>query len=536
MAISTQSKSLIKSRMFTLFTGLIFSFTIIIYVLVVVAWYLQYSGNIDIIYTTQITNVLIGLILMLFILGWFFSYCIYTRIIKPSYEAFNIISEIVNGIAKGGDIDHDQVEYLQEFMANSLSQLRKGSITRKIDVSKGTEVYIKKLEDLTKQNTELAKSEKELSQLVAQLEKQQKLLQLERAKTTAIINAIPNGLLASSRDGNIFLVNEETEKLLGLDSDRLLGKFINQVLPLSEKSTTNSDSNISLSKVIQGERITRVFTYESPIDNQKITIENTTNPIKLDNDIVGIVDIIRDKTQEQETARAQKEFVSIASHQLRTPITSIKWNAELLLSAENLDPNLKDAVDDIYKENNRIEKLVNALLNLSRIDLGTIKFVTKKINIVEHIDILLKTLNSEIIKKNLIIQKDISIKTSIINDPIYIDIIIGNILSNAVKYTPLNGNIFIKVYTITENNSIHIEISDNGLGIPASQQSQIFGRLFRADNAKNSQPDGNGLGLYVVKKLVEAMSGNVWFQSEDNKGTTFFIELPFVVDNQNVIQ
>jgi signal transduction histidine kinase len=331
-------------------------------------------------------------------------------------------------------------------------------------------------------------------------------------------------------------VNEESEKLLGLDSDRLLGKFINQVLPLSEKSTTNSDSNISLSKVIQGERITRVFTYESPIDNQKITIENTTNPIKIDNDIVGIVDIIRDKTQEQETERAQKEFVSIASHQLRTPITSIKWNAELLLSAENLDPNLKDAVDDIYKENNRIEKLVNALLNLSRIDLGTIKFVTKKINIVEHIDILLKTLNSEIIKKNLIIQKDISIKTSIINDPIYIDIIMGNILSNAVKYTPLNGNIFIKVYTVTENNSIHIEISDNGLGIPASQQSQIFGRLFRADNAKNSQPDGNGLGLYVVKKLVEAMSGNVWFQSEDNKGTTFFIELPLVVDNQNVIQ
>ncbi len=535
MAIKTSQKPLIKSAMFRIFTALIFLFTAMIYVLVAGLWYLQYSGSIDIIYTAQVTNVLMGIILALFVVGWFFSYGIYAGIIKPSYETFNIIAQIVDGIAKGGDIDRDQVAYLQEFMQSSLSQLKKSSITRKIDVSKGTEEYIKKLESLTKQNTELAKSKEELSQLVLKLEKQQKLLQLEQAKTTAIINAIPNGLLASSRDGNIFLVNKETEKLLGLDSDKLLGRFISQVLPSQENSSTDSNPNTSLSKAIEGERITRVFSYESPIDKQKVTIEDTSNPIKVDNDIVGIVNIIRDKTQEQETERAQKEFVSIASHQLRTPITSIKWNAELLLSADNLSQDLKDAADDIYKENNRMEKLVNALLNLSRIDLGTIKFVTKEINIIEYIDTLLKTLNSEIVKKNLNIQKDISINTPIINDPVYTDIIIGNIVYNAVKYTPPNRNISIKAYTITEKNSVHIEIADNGLGIPASQQAQIFGRLFRADNAKNSQTDGNGLGLYVVKKLVEAMSGNVWFQSEENKGTTFFIELPLVVDNHNVI-
>jgi two-component system sensor histidine kinase VicK len=332
------------------------------------------------------------------------------------------------------------------------------------------------------------------------------------------------------------LVNEETEKLLGLNADKLIGRFINQVLPFFEKnSPTNSNSNALLLKPMQTGRITRVFTYESPADKQKVTIENTANPIKVDSDIVGFVNIIRDKTQEQETERAQKEFVSIASHQLRTPITSIKWNAELLLSAENLDKDLKDAADDIYKENNRMEKLVNALLNLSRIDLGTIKFVTKEINFTEYIDTLLKTLNSEILKNNLTIQKDITIDKPITNDPVYTDIIIGNILSNAVKYTPPNGNISIKAYTINENNKIHIEIADNGLGIPVAQQTQIFGRLFRADNARNSQTDGNGLGLYVVKKLVEAMSGNVWFQSEENKGTIFFIELPLVVDNHNVI-
>jgi two-component system sensor histidine kinase VicK len=535
MAITTQTKPLIKSAIFRVFTTLIFLFNAMIYVLVAGLWYLQYSGNINIIYTNQVTNMLIGGLLGFLVLGWFFSYSIYVGIIKPSYETFNIIAQIVDGIAKSGDIDHAEVAYLQEFMQSSLSQLKRTSITRKIDVSKGTEMYIQKLEALTKQNTELAKSKEELSKLVAQLEKQQKLLQLEQAKTTAIINAIPNGLLASSRDGNIFLVNEESEKLLGLDADKLIGRFINQVLPSAENSSTNAHSRALLSKTIQGERITRVFNYESPTDKQKVTIENTANPIKVDNDIVGFVDIIRDKTQEQETERAQKEFVSIASHQLRTPITSIKWNSELLLSAENLDQDLRDAVDYIYKENNRMEKLVNALLNLSRIDLGKIKFVTKEINIVEYIDTLLKTLNSEILTKNLTIQKDITINKQIINDPVYTDIIIGNILSNAVKYTPSNGHISIKAYTAPENNVIHIEIADDGFGIPVSQQAQIFGRLFRADNAKNGHTDGNGLGLYVVKKLVEAMGGNVWFQSEENKGTIFFIELPLVVDNHNVI-
>jgi PAS domain S-box-containing protein len=532
--ISNSQKPLIKSAMFRIFTALIFLFTAMIYVLVVGLWYLQYSGSIDIIYTAQVTNVLIGVILVLFVVGWFFSYGIYVGIIKPSYETFNIISQIVDGIAKGGSIDRDQVAYLQDFMKSSLSQLKKSSITHKIDVSKGTEEYIKKLEALTKQNIELAKSKEELSQLVAKLKKQQELLQLEQAKTTSIINAMPNGLLASSRDGNIFLVNKETEKLLGLDAEKLLGKFISQVLPYSEDRTQIINSNMA-PKTILGGHITRVFTYESPINKHKLTIENTANPIRVENDIVGVVDIIRDKSQEQETERAQKEFVSIASHQLRTPITAIKWNAELLLSADNLSQDLKDAVDDIYKENNRMEKLVNALLNLSRIDLGTIKFVTQEINIPKYIDTVLKTLESEITRKSIIIQKEISIDTPIINDPVYTDIIIGNIVSNAVKYTPSNGNILIKAYKIEANNSLHIEITDNGLGIPLSQQAQIFGRLFRADNAKNSETDGNGLGLYVVKKLVEAMNGNVWFQSEENKETTFFIELPLVVDNHNVI-
>ena len=147
----------------------------------------------------------------------------------------------------------------------------------------------------------------------------------------------------------------------------------------------------------------------------------------------------------------------------------------------------------------------------------------------KYIQDLLKTLKSEINAKNLSIEQDIVLSDIIQNDPVYLDIIITNILYNAIRYNNINGIIKIKVKKITGQEKILLAISDTGIGIPLSQQAQIFSRLFRADNAKSLQPDGNGLGLYVVKKLVELMQGNIWFDSKQNQGTTFFIELPIVI-------
>lgn len=523
---SQGTHSIIRSGMFRVFTALMFVFTLIIYLIVFIIWYLQYNVSLESIYNENFTNMLILFILCLFVFGWIFLYGIYVGIVRPTYETFNIVSQMVRSVVTGNEEDQRQLVYLNDFMQITIDQLKKASLVRKIDVSADTEIYIQKLKDLTKKNTALMESKRSLSQLVDRLEKQQKLLELEKAKTSAIIDAIPNGLVASSKDGNIFLVNQESEKILGVSSDNLLGKFINQVLPPISEEVQSNDFKT---------RKTRIFDYESPDSKNKISIENTANPIILDGEIVGVVDILRDKTQEHSTERAQKEFVSIASHQLRTPITSIKWNAELVLSNPNLDKEVKEAIDDIYKANDRMEKLVNALLNLSRIDLGKIKFVKQEIDLKKYIDSLSNSLGNDIKIKNITLEQDINFNKNIINDPVYVDIIIGNVLSNAVKYTPKNGKVRIEVSEMASKNSILIKVSDTGLGIPKSQQSHIFGRLFRAENARNADPDGNGLGLYVVKKLIESMKGSVWFESRENEGTTFFLELPILLDDTNVI-
>jgi PAS domain S-box-containing protein len=531
--MNTKSNPLIKSVMFRVFTALVLLFTSILYIIIIGLAYLRYTGGIDIIYSDSVTHLLIGVVILLFVIGWFFSYTLYIGIIKPVYETLNIISETVSNLVNKDSIDKAQVIYLNEFVNNSLYQLNRSSLTNKINLSLSTESYLNKLSELMQQNQELADSKQELANLVKQLESQQKLLELEKAKTNAIIDSLPNGLLVTSKDGNIFLVNKELENILDLRVNDILGKFIYNVLPDIQ---LNEDKSISDGKeefnINPKNRYTSIFNYISNNKKKNIILENTSNPIILDKDILGSVYILRDTTQERTTERAQKEFVSLASHQLRTPITSIKWNSEIILSNNSIDDEVRIAANDIYKEGNRMEKLVNSLLNLSRIDLGKIQFSTQEIDLSTYIESLSKTLQSEIDLKNLTFEKDIPFTQSIENDPIYLDIIFLNILHNAIKYSNQNGKIRLTVDKAVDKNRLMITISDTGIGIPESQQSQIFGRLFRADNAKNCQPDGNGLGLYIVKKLIELMNGSVWFESKENQGTTFFLELPIVIKSQ----
>lgn len=530
--MNKKSKPLINAVMFRVFTALVLLCTTILYIVVLGLAYLQYAGGIDIIYTDAVTHILVTIVIVMFIIGWFFSYTLYVGIIKPVYETLNIIAETVSSLLGKDSIDKEHIIYLNEFVANSLSQLNKSSLTNKINLSLSTESYLNKLSELMKQNEALISSKEKLANLVNELEEQQKLLELEKAKTTAIIDSIPNGLLVTSKDGNIFLVNQELEKLLDISTNNLLGKFIYNVLPYIEYDpiSLNSTNNIENSHVL----IKKInsFNYVSPDRKKNMTIENTSSHIKLNNDILGSVYILRDTTKEQATERAQKEFVSLASHQLRTPITSIKWNAEIIQTSKSIDEEVKLAANDIYREGIRMERLVNALLNLSRIDLGKIKFNTQEVNLNQYIDELISTMQSDIDIKNITINKNINFKGVIINDISYIDIILGNILYNAVRYTNVNGNITININKCKDIDKINIEIIDTGIGIPIPQQSQIFSRLFRADNAKNCQPDGNGLGLYVVKKLTELMNGSVWFESKENQGTTFFLELPIVINDK----
>ncbi len=243
------------------------------------------------------------------------------------------------------------------------------------------------------------------------------------------------------------------------------------------------------------------------------------------NDILRIRD--EQIAKEQELNRAKSEFVSLASHQLKTPLTTINWYAEMLLRKEvgSITEEQEKYLETIFHNGRRMVELVNALLNASRVELGALSIDPKPLNLIEVADSVLDELLPRIKDKKLQIEKKYEKNLPIINaDPQLSRIIFQNLLSNSVKYAPDNGKITLAIET--EKSNILIKVSDNGCGIPETQQAQIFKKLFRADNAKMKDPDGTGLGLYIIKSVLDQSGGKIWFESAENKGAVFYVAIP----------
>lgn len=244
---------------------------------------------------------------------------------------------------------------------------------------------------------------------------------------------------------------------------------------------------------------------------------------KNSNGLVTMVDI----TERKKIDKAKTEFVSLASHQLRTPLSAIKWYTELLLSGSRGELNDKqdEYLNKVYDGNERMIELVNTLLNVSRLELGTLITEKKLVVLAEVVESVYEELLPKIEMKelNVIKEYDPSLE-QIYTDGRMFRMIIQNLLSNSVKYTLEKGEVRITLKNI--NDKLHITVVDTGIGIPKNQQSQIFSKMFRADNAAGMQSEGNGLGLYIVKLATVALGGSISFLSEENKGTTFTVILP----------
>ncbi len=235
----------------------------------------------------------------------------------------------------------------------------------------------------------------------------------------------------------------------------------------------------------------------------------------------------RDIAHVREVDKAKTEFVSLASHQLRTPLTSVSWFTEMLLNQEvgGLNEKQKEYLSEIYIGNKRMIDLVDDILNTSRIDMGTLIIEPKIIDLPEIAESVLEELAPLLNDKEIKVEKKFEDALPEIKaDPEHMRIVIQNLISNSLKYTPPGG--LIEVSLGREKNNALIKITDNGYGIPKEQQSKIFTKMFRADNIRSKDTEGTGLGLYIAKAIVKQSGGRIWFESEENKGTTFYVSFP----------
>lgn len=240
--------------------------------------------------------------------------------------------------------------------------------------------------------------------------------------------------------------------------------------------------------------------------------------------LVTLVDV----TKEKESEQIKTDFLLLASHQLRTPLTTIKWYIDYLLSSKslNVSPGVREYLEQIYMGNERMIELITTLLTVSRIEMGTLAPEFLKLQVSALVQDLLNELKPDIDKKHVVVTVDIGPDDTITSDRTMIRIALHNLLTNAIKYSP-DGSTIRVIATFSAIEGV-ITVADNGHGIPRAEQQKIFTKLFRASNARKISANGTGLGLYLTKAFVEKLGGTIEFSSEEGKGTTFIISLPRV--------
>jgi signal transduction histidine kinase len=237
--------------------------------------------------------------------------------------------------------------------------------------------------------------------------------------------------------------------------------------------------------------------------------------------------IIREVEQMARVNKMKTEFVFVASHQLRTPLSAILWEVELLLKKRSagMDEKQLEGLNSISLLSGRMARLVSDLLDVARIDQGSLKLKKDKIDLFVIVDGIIRMLDPLIKAKNLQISfQKFPERCQMIGDAEKVKLAVENLISNAVKYTRNSGKIEIEIKK--DGDKFVFNVKDNGVGIPENQQKHVFEKFFRSDNVVKYQTEGTGLGLYIAKNIIEQSGGKIWFESEENKGTTFSIALP----------
>ena len=231
---------------------------------------------------------------------------------------------------------------------------------------------------------------------------------------------------------------------------------------------------------------------------------------------------------EKEIQKLKDQFVFIAAHELRTPITSIRWNIEGILdSKEKLKPEARKMLTEVQFSNKRLIALVDDLLNVARIEAGTIKINAKQIKLSEIINQTLDEMKSVFAEKDISVDYQPQPDEKAYADPDRVKQVLINLLSNAVKYNKKKGQITIKVEKA--NNVVSIAVIDTGIGIAKKDLSKVFTKFGRIENDKTREIVGTGLGLFVSKEMITKMGGDIKVSSAEDEGSTFSFTLPINV-------
>ncbi|PLS35196.1 cell wall metabolism sensor histidine kinase WalK [Carnobacterium maltaromaticum] len=362
-----------------------------------------------------------------------------------------------------------------------------------------------------------------INDLSTKVEEAQESTEAERRRLDSVLEHMTDGVIATDRRGKVVIINETALELLNLTQDKAVGYSILEILKIQEHFTLRHLLETQEELILD-------FSTE---DNE-VTLRGEFSLIQRETGFIsGLVCVLHDITEQEKIERERRDFVSNVSHELRTPLTSMRSYLEALNDGAWKDPDIAPRFLAVtQEETDRMIRMITDLLNLSRMDAGKDTFELEYVNINElfsHVlnrfDMMLQSADKPV--KPFVIKRDFTKRDLWVEvDADKMIQVLDNIMNNAIKYSPSGGTITCRL--METHNNIVISIADEGLGVPKKDIPHVFDRFFRVDKARARSMGGTGLGLAISKEVVQKHGGKIWLESIENKGSTFFISLPYV--------
>lgn len=376
---------------------------------------------------------------------------------------------------------------------------------------------------LVRSNDEIGQLAENVNALAVRIEETTNSTEFERRRLDSVLEHMTDGVIATDRRGSINIINTAALQMTGIDDSTVaMGQSILEVLQISDR--------YNLRELLDNQE---ELLLDFSTDERQLIIRAYFSLIQRASGFIsGLVIVLHDVTEQQRIELERRQFVSNVSHELRTPLTSVKSYVDALQEGAIDDPEVaRNFLAVAQDETTRMIHMINDLLELSRMDSGTMKLETEYVNVGELFNYILNRFDM-IIANDDKPEKYYTIKREIPKVQIWVELdtskftqVIDNIMNNAIKYSPDGGVVTARM--IDNQKEVVLSITDQGLGIPKKDLGHIFDRFFRVDKARSRAQGGTGLGLAISKEIIERFGGRIWVESAEGQGSTFSISLPY---------
>lgn len=348
----------------------------------------------------------------------------------------------------------------------------------------------------------------------------------------SIIEAMSDALVVYDAGFRVLFFNPVAEKLFGISAEKVVGRviaakdvelpefrrFAQTVFPTLAPTMVRTSPQGEYPQVVD-------ISFESPV----LELRTITSPMMgEDGSPRGFLKIVNDRTREVSLMKSKTEFITVASHQLRTPLTNVQWVLETLAKSESVSGSDKDLLGTALDSAHQLSIVVEELLNISKIEEGRFGYEFKEADVTDFVGRILSEAMPQARRLgiSLYFDRPNSPLPKVFVDEQKLSMAVSNLLDNAIRYNVENGKVTVSVKQDPEKPFVTISIADTGIGIPDEEVEKLFNKFFRGSNAVRTVAEGTGLGLYITQNIVAAHGGTVWAESELNRGTTFHVNLP----------